>query len=85
MGGNTYNGSAARTISLSPATVTSLGGVYVDKDNTNKTISVTTAGSIYLTQANVINALGYTPGNVASEKTYSAIIASSATETTAGD
>lgn len=83
MGGNTYNGSAARTISLSPATVSSLGGVYVDKDNTNKTISVTTAGSIYLTKANVINALGYTPGNAASEKTYSAIIASSATETTA--
>lgn len=83
MGGNTYNGSAARTISLSPATVSSLGGVYVDKDNTNKTISVTTAGSIYLTKANVINALGYTPGNAASEKTYSTIIASSATETTA--
>lgn len=83
MGGNTYNGSAARTISLSPATVSSLGGVYVDKDNTNKTISVTTAGSIYLTQANIINALGYTPGNSASEKTYSTIIASSATETTA--
>lgn len=83
MGGNTYNGSAARTISLSPATVSSLGGVYVDKDNKNKTISVTTAGSIYLTQANIINALGYTPGNSASEKTYSTIIASSATETTA--
>ena len=81
--GATYNGSAARTISLSPATVSSLGGVYVDKDNTNKTISVTTAGSIYLTQANVINALGYTPGNAASEKTYSTIIASSATGTTA--
>ena len=83
MDGNTYNGSVARTISLSPATATSLGGVYVDKDNTNKTISVTTAGSIYLTQANIINALGYTPGNSASEKTYSTIIASSATETTA--
>ena len=81
--GVTYNGSVARTISLSPATSTSLGGVYVDKDNKNKTISVTTAGSIYLTQANIINALGYTPGNSASEKTYSTIIASSATETTA--
>lgn len=57
----TYNGSAARTISLVAATTTTIGGVIVDKDSTNKTISVTSAGSIYLTKQNVINALGYDP------------------------
>lgn len=59
--GVTYNGSAARTISLVAATTTTIGGVIVDKDSTNKTISVTSAGSIYLTDQNVINALGYYP------------------------
>ena len=59
--GVTYNGSAARTISLVAATTTTIGGVIVDKDSTNKTISVTSAGSIYLTKQNVINALGYDP------------------------
>lgn len=59
--GVTYNGSAARTISLVAATTTTIGGVIVDKDSTNKTISVTSAGSIYLTKQNVINALGYNP------------------------
>ncbi len=59
----TYNGSAARTLALSPATATTLGGVIVDKDSTNKTISVTSAGSIYLTKQNVINALGYDPAS----------------------
>lgn len=57
----TYNGSAARTISLVAATTTTIGGVIVDKDSKNKTISVTSAGSIYLTKQNVINALGYDP------------------------
>ena len=59
--GVTYNGSAARTISLVAATTTTIGGVIVDKDSTNKTISVTSAGSIYLTKQNIINALGYDP------------------------
>ena len=59
----TYNGSAARTISLVAATTTTIGGVIVDKDSTNKTISVTSAGSIYLTKQNVINALGYDPAS----------------------
>lgn len=59
--GVTYNGSAARTISLVAATTTTIGGVIVDKDSENKTISVTSAGSIYLTKQNIINALGYDP------------------------
>ena len=59
----TYNGSVARTVSLVAATTTTIGGVIVDKDSTNKTISVTSAGSIYLTKQNVINALGYDPAS----------------------
>ena len=59
--GATYNGSVARTVSLVAATTTTIGGVIVDKDSTNKTISVTSAGSIYLTKQNIINALGYDP------------------------
>lgn len=59
--GVTYDGSAARTISLVAATTTTIGGVIVDKDSKNKTISVTSAGSIYLTKQNIINALGYEP------------------------
>lgn len=61
--GVTYNGSAARTISLVAATTTTIGGVIVDQDSKNKTISVTSAGSIYLTKQNVINALGYDPAS----------------------
>ena len=61
--GVTYNGSAARTISLVAATTTTIGGVIVDKDSTDKTISVTSAGIIYLTKQNVINALGYDPAS----------------------
>lgn len=61
--GATYNGSVARTVSLVAATTTTIGGVIVDKDSTNKTISVTSAGSIYLTKQNIINALGYDPAS----------------------
>lgn len=56
-----FDGSASRSIALVAATTTNLGGVIVDKDSTNKTISVTSAGSIYLTKQNIINALGYDP------------------------
>lgn len=59
----TFDGSTARTVSLVAATATTIGGVIVDKDSTNKTISVTSAGSIYLTKQNVINALGYDPAS----------------------
>lgn len=61
--GATYDGSVARTVSLVAATTTTIGGVIVDKDSTNKTISVTSAGSIYLTKQNVTNALGYVPAS----------------------
>lgn len=61
--GATYDGSAARTVSLVAATTTTIGGVIVDKDSTNKTISVTSAGNIYLTKQNIINALGYDPAS----------------------
>lgn len=61
--GVTYNGSAARTISLVAATATTIGGVIVDNDSTNKTISVTSTGRIYLTKQNIINALGYNPAS----------------------
>ena len=60
-----YDGSAAQTINLVAATSSTLGGVTVDKDNTNKTISVS-SGNIYLTKQNVINALGFTPATDAS-------------------
>lgn len=59
--GATFDGSKARTVSLVAATATTIGGVIVDKDSTNKTISVTSAGSIYLTKQNVVNALGFDP------------------------
>ena len=59
--GATFDGSTARTVSLVAATTTTIGGVIVDKDSKNKTISVTSAGSIYLTKQNIINALGYDP------------------------
>lgn len=59
--GAKFDGSVARTISLVAATATTIGGVIVDKDSTNKTISVTSAGSIYLTRQNVVNALGFDP------------------------
>lgn len=79
---NTYNGSAARTLNLVPATQTTIGGVIVDSESENKTISVTDTGSIYLTQQNIINALGFTPGNSANNRIYTTVIANSATATT---
>lgn len=60
--GETYNGSVSRTLTLLPATVSTIGGVKVDSESTKKTISVTSSGSIYLTKQNIINALGYVPG-----------------------
>lgn len=64
--GDSFDGSAARELSLVPATRKVLGGVIVDRDNkdTKKTISVDTDGNIYLTHDNVANALGYDPVNV---------------------
>lgn len=77
---NTFNGSAARTLSLTPATASTIGGVIVDSGSTNKTISVTPAGSIYLDKQNIVNALGYVPGNQSSS--YTTIIGNAAISTT---
>lgn len=79
---DTYNGSAAKTISLKPASNTSLGGVIVDRDSKNKTITVESDGNIKLTQANIINALGYTPGNQSQTALYTTIISSTSSSTT---
>ena len=79
--GETYNGSSARTIQLVPATNSTIGGVIIDRDSDNKTITVDSTGNIHLTQANIINALGYTPGNAATQMLYSTVLTNSATST----
>jgi hypothetical protein len=70
-----YDGSKQITLSLAAATVASIGGVIIDPgtnsekynqpSNTSNTpyptISVKSTGEIYLTKANVVNALGYDP------------------------
>ena len=76
---NTFNGATARTLALVPATVSTIGGVIVDSDSVNKTISVTPTGSIYLKKDNIINALGYVPGNASSN--YTTIVGSADTST----
>ena len=72
---NSYNGSAAVTIALLPATSSTIGGVIIDSGtnseaykastNTNgtayPTISANSTGEIYLSKQNIINALGFTP------------------------
>ena len=72
---SSYNGSAAVTISLLPATSSTIGGVIIDggtnseayKASTNTsgtaypTISANSTGEIYLSKQNIINALGFTP------------------------
>lgn len=67
--GTSYNGEAARQLNLEAATNALIGGVIVDglsktngKQSEGNTISVTTNGNIFLTQENIINALGYKPG-----------------------
>lgn len=76
---NTFNGAAARTLALMPATVSTIGGVIVDSESVNKTISVTPTGSIYLKKENIINALGYVPGNASFN--YTTIVGSATTST----
>lgn len=72
---NSYDGSASITISLFPATSSTIGGVIIDggtnseayklptnTDNTlYPTISANSTGEIYLSKQNIINALGFTP------------------------
>ena len=70
-----YNGSAAITISLNPATTSTIGGVLIDNGTNSEkykqpnnteltpypTITVDSNGQIYLTKNNIVNALGYDP------------------------
>ena len=70
-----YNGSTNILIALVPASTSSIGGVIIDGgDNSEKynaagntshtlypTISVNNDGEIYLSKANIVNALGYDP------------------------
>jgi len=72
---NSYDGSEAVVITLSPATHNSIGGIIIDNGtnsekynqpaNTSQTpyptITVDSNGQIYLTKANIVNALGYDP------------------------
>lgn len=72
---SSYNGSAAVTIALLPATSSTIGGVIIDggtnseaykaSTNTNgtayPTISANSTGEVYLSKQNIINALGFTP------------------------
>ena len=85
-----YNGSAAVTIALLPATSSTIGGVIIDggtnseaykaSTNTNgtayPTISANSTGEIYLSKQNIINALGFTPGG--SSKGIAKVIVGSA-------
>jgi hypothetical protein len=72
---SSYDGSINTTILLAAATTSTLGGVIIDNgtnsENYNKstntshtpypTITVDANGQIYLTKANIVNALGYDP------------------------
>lgn len=61
-----YDGSAAVTINLAPATTSSIGGVSID-NATKPTISVDSNGKIFLTRANLENAYG---GKISDENTW---------------
>ena len=72
---NSYDGSEAVIIGLSPATHATIGGVIVDNGTNSEkyndaantsltpypTITVDANGQIYLTRTNIVNALGYDP------------------------
>ena len=62
----TFDGSVAKELILKPATKTSLGGIMIDNavgsENSDKsTVSIDSDGRLYLTQNNIINALGFRP------------------------
>ena len=70
-----YDGSKSITIAIAAATAATIGGVIIDSGNNSEkynqptntshtlypTISVKNTGEIYLTKANIVNALGYDP------------------------
>ena len=92
---SSYNGSAAVTIALLPATSSTIGGVIIDggtnseayKASTNTsgtvypTISANSTGEIYLSKQNIINALGFTPEG-SSKGIAKVIVGSAATSNT---
>lgn len=61
---STFDGSEARVMSLLPASDQTIGGVIIDRDSQNKTISIDTDGNIHLTKQNVVNALGFDPSSL---------------------
>lgn len=61
-----YNGSTAVKINLAPATTSSIGGVSID-DAAKPTISVDSAGKIFLTKTNIENAYG---GKLSADNTW---------------
>lgn len=75
-----YDGSEAKTISLLPASNNSLGGVIIDKNNEDKTITVDPDGNIYLTKTNIKNVLGFIPSPGLGNN-YSNIISNTSTGT----
>lgn len=74
---NSYDGSKTITIGLAAATTSTIGGVIIDAGDNSEayraasntshtpypTITVNNDGEIYLSKQNIINALGFTPGN----------------------
>lgn len=89
---DSYDGSAAVTISVVLASTTDIGGILLDNgtnsvaynaaSNTNHdpkpTISINNGGQIYLTPTNIYNALGYVPGN--STGTITGVVVASAAD-----
>lgn len=57
-----YNGSADKIINLVQATAESLGGIKIDGE-ANPTLSIREDGTVYISQQNIYNALGYIPAN----------------------
>lgn len=57
-----YNGSTDKIINLIKATTESLGGIKIDGE-TNPTLSIKEDGTVYISQQNIYNALGYIPAN----------------------
>ncbi len=61
-----FDGSVEKELNLLPATKTTIGGVIIDnttgsEGSDKSTVSIDTNGRLYLTQDNVINALGFRP------------------------
>lgn len=89
-----FNGSEATVLSLTPATKAALGGVKIDSRTGStdspvgeytfqwgqSTVSVDNHGMIYLTYANICNALGFEPGNTTAVHNYGIILGSTASD-----